>query len=104
MERKEIVTIAIITFIAVVLWVASALIHTGSSIPENPKLRVLLLPLDPELPQDIIDKISQIQPLPNAARKTPDTTPLPSETPIATSSSSPPSFLINQSTSSGVLP
>lgn len=102
MERKEIVTIAIITFIAVVLWVASSLIHTGSSVPENPKLRVLLLPLDPNLPQTVIDKISQIQPLPTAARKTPDTTPIPIETPTA-SPSSQVNFLLNQSTSAGVL-
>lgn len=68
MERKEIVLITVVTFIVIVLWVASSIIGTDPSVPENPKLKKLLEPIDTSFDQSVIEKVSQINPIPKNSK------------------------------------
>lgn len=89
MERKEIVLIAVVTFIVIVLWVASSIIGTDPSVPENPKLKKLLEPIDTSFDQSVIEQVAQITPIPKNI-KTPVQKP-----------STPPTFLQPEATPSG---
>lgn len=60
MQRKEVVIIAIITFIVVVAWIATSVIGTRSSAPVNPKINQVIEPIDPTFDQSTIDKIKKL--------------------------------------------
>lgn len=93
MEKKEIVIIAIVTFIVVVLWVGVGILGSKSSVPENPNLSKLLEPINPNFDQQALDQISQIIPFSKAdARPTP--TPKPTPTPRPTPTPTPQSNAI----------
>lgn len=100
MERKELVVIAIATFLVVVIWVGTSVLGTKSSVEEKPNLQQLLEPIDPSLDQDTLDKVSQITPFDKSeARPTP--TPRPTRTPRPTPT---PRTVTDTESTSGAIP
>lgn len=81
----------VITFIVIATWIASSIIGTKSTLPDNPKLEILLKQLNPNFDQALIDRIGKLPEIPRSQK-------ILLNTPISTTSSTSP-----QSTSGGVL-
>lgn len=88
MDKKELAVIAVITFIVVATWIASAILGTKSTIPINPKLETLLKNLNPDFDQSLIDQVSSIPTLPRSQKilvNNPTSTASATPSPVATS-------------------
>ena len=92
MQRKEVVIIAVITFIVVVAWIATSVLGTKSSAPVNPKINEVIEPIDPTFDQTTIDRIKNLgaapTPTPRTATRSAAVTPQPRSTPSPTASAS----------------
>ncbi len=56
MSGKQFLYVAIATFITVIVWVATDLLHSRDQIQPNPEVQQLLGPLDPNFDQKAIDE------------------------------------------------
>jgi hypothetical protein len=83
--NKEALIFSIFTFVAVVSWIFFDITHTQPSVPVNPKLNLLLEPVNPSFDQNLLNQIKQI---PQLKENAPASTPRPS--PINTQSNIPP--------------
>ncbi len=54
MNKKEFIIILTSTFIAVMVWIASDIYHTKSSVPLDPKLQTILDPVEPNLDSETL--------------------------------------------------
>lgn len=68
MDKKELAIVAVITFIVVAVWIASAIISTRSTIPDNPKLTVLLKNLNPNFDTALLDQITNLPEVPRSQK------------------------------------
>lgn len=93
MSSKQFATIIIITFIVGIIWLVSDIIfNTKASIPDNPKLNILLEPINPNFNPRVLNLINDEVPL---------TTSIPISRPL--SASTPPGNEIKASTQEGQL-
>lgn len=57
MDKKELVIILALTFIVVMIWVASDIIHSKPSEPLDPKIQKLIEPIDPNFDTNLIEEL-----------------------------------------------
>lgn len=50
----------VITFLVIITWVTFNIIHTRSSVPDNPKVEQVIQPINPNFDQKALDYIRQI--------------------------------------------
>lgn len=72
MSNRQFVIVVIITFIVIVIWIISDILHTKPSIEVNPKLNTLLTPINPNFDSKIISQIKEITPIGDLEPKLPN--------------------------------
>lgn len=60
MNRKEFLFLIVATFIVIMIWVTSDIIHTHSSIVIDSKLQETLEDVNPNFDSNTLEKISQL--------------------------------------------
>lgn len=64
MNKKGFIILLILTVIVILVWVATDIYRTQSSVEISPKLQEAITPLDPNFDQDAIDLIKETNILP----------------------------------------
>jgi hypothetical protein len=104
MNRKEFLLIIIITFIVVMVWVASNIYHDRSNTNIDPEIAPLLEDITPNFDQETLDKVKKITPLQTSAQaqalpsSQPSSSPLQAPTPATSSSQITPPSQVNSFT------
>jgi hypothetical protein len=63
MNNKQFLIIIVVTFIVIIIWIITDIVHTRPSVEINPKLSTLLSPLNPSFDPKIIDQIKEVTPV-----------------------------------------
>lgn len=71
MNKKELVIVLVITFLVVIIWVISDIIHQRSQITIKPELQEASEPLDPAFDVSTLETISQTQSTSSSANASP---------------------------------
>src|ERR1700731_4779064 len=80
--RRNFLAILLFTFLVVVTWVTSNILHTKSAVPITSELEQALLPINPNFDQSTLDLISKIQPPNNPPSSATIVTPNPILSPV----------------------
>jgi len=60
MTQRQFVAVLIITFLVVVIWIVSDIIHARPSETLNPKVKTLLDPINPNFDKAILDQVKNV--------------------------------------------
>lgn len=78
MNKKEFVIILTFTFIVVMIWIASEVIHARPSPPVNEKIKILIDPIDPNFDATTLSKIKEFKNSQQPLNIVPAASPIPS--------------------------
>ena len=58
MNRKEFVVVLVLTFIVIIIWIITDIIHTRPSVEVDPKVQNIIEPISPDFDQETLKQIS----------------------------------------------